>query len=224
MNGPSGSVLVVFCRRPQLGAGKQRLARALGACDALAIAKALLDCALEDAAAWPGGLVIAPHSSADALWARTLVERAATVQPQPPGNLGERLNALDAAVRAQGHERVVFIGSDAPSLTMPVLLAAETVLARSDVVLVPARDGGVTLMGSRVAWPDLAALPWSEPGLGQALESCCRGSGLSVTRLPASYDVDEASDLATARRALAADGRPARRRLHELLVRFTVNA
>jgi len=39
-----------------------------------------------------------------------------------------------------------------------------------------------------------------------------------VTRLADSYDVDEVSDLAAARRALAADDRPARRRLHELLV------
>jgi len=77
----------------------------------------------------------------------------------------------------------------------------------------------VTLMGSRLAWPDLAPLPWSEPTLAQGLEACCRSHARSVTRLPDSYDVDEVSDLATARRALAADDRPARRRLHELLVK-----
>jgi uncharacterized protein len=220
MNGLSGPVLVVFCRRPQLGEGKQRLARELGATEALRIAQALLDCALEDAAAWPGTLVIAPYSHADAHWGASLLERAATVQPQPPGNLGERLNAVDAAVRRLGHERVMFIGSDAPSLTLGGLLEAEAALDRSDVALVPARDGGVTVMGARVPWPDLARLPWSEPALGQTLESRCRACGLSVTRLPDSYDVDDVSDLSTARRALAADDRPARRRLHELLVKI----
>ena len=219
MNGLSGPVLVVFCRRPQLGEGKQRLARALGATEALRIAQALLDCALEDAAAWPGTLVIAPHSQADAHWAASLLERAASVQPQPPGNLGERLNAVDAAVRRLGHERVIFIGSDAPSLALSDLLAVQTALDGSDVVLVPARDGGVTVMGARVPWPDLARLPWSEPNLAQALEECCRSHARSVTRLPDSYDVDEVSDLSTARRALADDDRPARRRLHELLVK-----
>ena len=220
MDALSGPVLVVFCRRPQLGQSKQRLARELGATEALRIAQALLDCALEDAAAWPGTLVIAPYSHADAHWAASLLERAATVQPQPPGNLGERLNAVDAAVRRLGHERVLFIGSDAPSLTLSDLLAAQAALDGSDVVLVPARDGGVTLMGSRRAWPDLAPLPWSEPTLGQTLEECCRSHGRSVTRLADSYDVDEVSDLITARRALAEDDRPARRRLHELLVKF----
>jgi rSAM/selenodomain-associated transferase 1 len=220
MDALSGPVLVVFCRRPRLGQGKQRLARELGATDALAIAQALLECALEDALAWPGGLVIAPEQPADARWAQGLLARAATVQPQPPGNLGERLNAVDAAVRRLGHERVLFIGSDAPSLTLSDLLAAQAALDGSDVVLVPARDGGVTLMGSRRAWPDLAPLPWSEPTLGQTLEECCRSHGRSVTRLTGSYDVDEVSDLGTARHALADDDRPARRRLHELLVKI----
>jgi len=220
MNGLSAPVLVVFCRRPRLGAGKRRLARALGVSDALAIAQALLECALEDALAWPGGLVIAPENPAEARWAQGLLERALTVQPQPRGNLGERLNAVDCAVRALGHERVLFIGSDAPSLTLSDLLAAQAALDRSDVVLVPARDGGVTLMGSRLAWPDLAPLPWSEPTLAKGLEECCRSHARSVARLPDSYDVDEVSDLGTARRALAADDRPARRRLHELLVKI----
>ena len=219
MDALSGSALVVFCRRPRLGEGKHRLARALGATDALAIAQALLECALEDALAWPGGLVIAPENPAEARWAQGLLERALTVQPQPRGNLGERLNAVDSAVRALGHERVLFIGSDAPSLTLADLLAAQAELDRSDVVLVPARDGGVTLMGSRLAWPDLAPLPWSAPSLAQGLEACCRSHARSVTRLPDSYDVDEVSDLGIARRALADDNRPARRRLHELLVR-----
>lgn len=210
-------MLLLICRRPQLGLGKQRLARALGAAAALAIARALLDCALEDAAAWPGGLVIAPDSPEDAAWAAGLLGGAAIVQPQPPGNLGQRLNAIDAAVRALGHERLLFMGSDAPSLTVSELLAAAAALERSDVALIPAQDGGVTLMGARRAWPDLAPLPWGEGGLGRALESCCRASGLSLTCLPASYDVDEVSDFATALSALATDMRPARRRLHELL-------
>ena len=210
---------MVFCRRPRLGEGKRRLARALGAPRTLAIAQALLECALEDASAWPGALVIAPENPAEASWAHGLLERA-SVQAQPPGNLGERLNAVDAAVRALGHERVLFIGSDAPSLTLSDLSAAHAALDASDVVLVPARDGGVTLMGSRLAWPDLAPLPWSEPTLGEALEECCRSHARSVMRLPDSYDVDELSDLLTARHALAADPRPARRRLHELLVKI----
>ena len=128
---------------------------------------------------------------------------------------------LDAAatwLRARGCEQVIFIGSDAPALKVYDLLAAAHALERADVVLIPAADGGVTLMGSRVAWPNFADLPWGGSSLGEALQGCCRQHGLSVLRKLASFDVDEASDLMTARVALVGDKRPARRRLRDLLL------
>jgi rSAM/selenodomain-associated transferase 1 len=224
MNQLSAAALVVFCRRPAPGNGKQRLARVLGATQAFAIASALLECTLEDAAAWPGDLIISPASREDTAWAGHLLARPACVQPQAEGNLGQRLNAVDAALRAGGAQRVIFIGTDAPSLTIDDLLAAAEALERADVVLAPATDGGVTLMGSKVAWPGLSDLPWSEPTLGNALEERCRDFGLSVVRTRGSYDVDELSDLVTARGALAGDNRPARRRLHKLVVSMAVSA
>lgn len=214
---PPTAVLVVFCRRPSLGAGKQRLAARLGGAGALAVAGALLECALEDAAAWPGELVLSPESPASAHWARQLLARPCGVEPQPPGNLGARLNGVDRALRARGHGRLLFIGTDAPALTVAGLLAADAALGHADVVLAPALDGGVTMMGAGAAWPDLCALPWSEPALGAALEECCRRAGRSVAKLPGSYDVDEPGDLGPARAALALDARPARRALHGLL-------
>src|SRR2546429_8248219 len=129
MSGKPDPVLVVFCRRPRLGEGKRRLARALGAAPALAIAQALLECALEDARAWPGALVIAPENPAEARWAQGLLERAATAEPQPRGNLGERLNAVDAAVRAAGDERGPFLGAGAPAPPAAGPPAAATVPA-----------------------------------------------------------------------------------------------
>jgi len=116
-------VLVVFCRRPQIDAASRdwraRWARQMR-CDRAGAAGVRAGGAL----AWPGGLVIAPENPTEARWAQGLLEREASVQPQARGNLGERLNAVDRAVRALGHERVLFIGSDAPSLTLPDLLAA----------------------------------------------------------------------------------------------------
>ncbi|MGH8289956.1 MAG: TIGR04282 family arsenosugar biosynthesis glycosyltransferase [Steroidobacteraceae bacterium] len=212
------ATLVLFCRRPALGNGKQRLARSLGEAAALAIAAALLECALEDAAAWPGPVVISPASADDAAWAAALTGEAKKVLTQGEGNLGRRLNRVDASLRRRGRERVLFIGSDAPSLRAGDLRAAAQSLGDADVVLVPAEDGGVTLMGSRVAWPDLTGLPWSESTLAAALEHRCREARLSVVRLPGSYDVDEASDLPVAIAALSSDDRPARARLRGLLV------
>jgi glycosyltransferase A (GT-A) superfamily protein (DUF2064 family) len=39
------------------------------------------------------------------------------VLPQVSGNLGQRLNVLDSALRDEGIEQLVFIGSDSPGLT-----------------------------------------------------------------------------------------------------------
>jgi hypothetical protein len=210
------AVLVVFCRRPLPGHGKQRLAATLGREAAQALAGALLACTLEDLADWPGPIVLSPSDAHDADWAQALLGPRAQVLPQPPGNLGERLEAIDRALRRHGHARVLFIGTDAPALPAGLFAAAAAALARADVVLAPAADGGVTLMGARHPWPPLAALPWSTAALGEALESACRERGDSVARLATSRDVDEAADLDWACAALAGDPRPARRELCRL--------
>lgn len=216
--GRTSAALVLFCRRPSPGIGKQRLAGTLGNARALAIASALLECALEDVADWPGALVISPACQEDLEWAEALIARPKWLLPQPEGNLGQRLRQVDAETRRLGFARVLFIGSDAPSLQLGDLLAARDALAEADVVLIPATDGGVALMGSRTPWPDLAGLPWSEPALADALERECRTNASSVVRLASSYDIDEVADLAQAAEALANDVRPARKRLRLLLV------
>jgi hypothetical protein len=211
------SAIVVFCRRPAPGVGKQRLARDIGVDAACAVATALLDCTLEDLAAWPGPRVLAPADPGDADWARTLLDGGARVVPQPGGNLGERLNGVDAALRAQGLSQLLYVGTDAPALDARYYSTAAAALAAVEVVLGPARDGGVTLMGTRRPWPALDALPWSEAGLGVALAQSCRGAGARIAQLAPSFDVDAVDDLAPALHALEGDPRPARRRLCEVL-------
>jgi glycosyltransferase A (GT-A) superfamily protein (DUF2064 family) len=204
---------VVFCRRPSPGVGKQRLAAAIGAPAAAAAAELLLAAALEDASQWPGPVALAPATPADVEWAGALLARPCTVVAQPAGNLGERLNGVDAELRATGAARLIFVGSDAPALDTGYYNAARAALEHSDVVLGPALDGGVTLMGSRRPWPDLAPLPWSSARLRVALATLCAAQGLSVAELDARADVDHAADLDRACRDLADDPRPARQRL-----------
>ena len=94
-------VLVLVCKRPGLGKGKQRLAAGLGPDAANRIAEAMLACALEDARAWPGSVMIAPANRDDYSWAKNLLPEAGSkvrVQPQADGNLGQRLNTLGSHV------------------------------------------------------------------------------------------------------------------------------
>lgn len=212
------ATLVVFCRRPAEDSGKRRIAAVAGDAFARALGEHLLAAALEDAAAWPGPVVLAPAEAADADWAAGLLGGAARVVSQCAGGLGERLNHVDAAVRAAGATRVHYIGSDAPLLDFAFFARARRALDHADVVLGPAEDGGVTLMGARQPWPPLADLPWSTAELGDALGRRCRACGLTVVRLAPGYDVDEAEQLPRLAADLAADLRPARRALRGWLL------
>lgn len=213
------AALVLVCKRPAPGVGKQRLAANLGIEMAQQVAHALLACALEDAGDWHGPVVIAPANVDDVEWARALSVPMATpliVVPQMAGNLGQRLNALDQTLRAQGMEQLLFIGSDAPGLTSTDYVATCTALQHNDVVLIPAQDGGVVLMANRRAWPDLSTLPWSSDQLGAALMHACCDVGQSIATLAQGYDVDEVVDLVKLVTLLQQDQRPARRALHAL--------
>jgi glycosyltransferase A (GT-A) superfamily protein (DUF2064 family) len=209
--------LVLFCRRPRPGSGKRRLARDLGDSAALLMSELLLATALEDAAGWPGGRVIAPAESGDEDWARSLPVAFDRIMLQPNGNLGDRLSGVDRALRREGHTRLLYIGSDAPVLRPADYQAARAGLLTHDVVLGPAFDGGVTCMGGRKPWPPLAHLPWSSERLHVALQSACQQAGMSVCNLEPRYDIDIPADLRRLCADLATDRRPARRALYQAL-------
>lgn len=221
---PERSTLVVMFKRPRPGQGKQRLAPTLGTEQTYRMAEALLNCVLEDASIWPGKVVFSPSDPADAQWAFRLIARKVTIVPQVCGNLGERLNAVDQELRDLGHRKLIFIGADAPLLDTRYYADAIYGLSQSDVVLGPAEDGGVTLMGSSVAWPRLASLDWSTGALGFQLTRLCTQHGLSVRSLPGRYDIDRFNDIRRLYPDLRRDTRPARRMLSDLLERLVENS
>jgi len=209
--------LVIFCKRPALFHGKQRLARTIGAKQALKFAQAFLDCALEDARAWPGPVVLSPASSDDRQWAETLLDRDCRIVAQPQGGLGQRLWDIYRTLRREGYRKVIFIGTDAPALTPMHYAQAHAALDTADIVLGPAADGGVTIMGARIPWPDFRPLPWGTSGLGQALDALGRRHGHSTQTLSPSYDIDVEADLSRLATDLSGDRRPARQRLYRQL-------
>lgn len=216
----NAACLVIFCKRPALFQGKQRLAKTIGAEQTYVFALAFLNCALEDARDWPGPVVLSPASAEDHGWASTLLEREHQVLAQTDGCLGTRLQTVDQQLRNGGHDRIIFIGTDAPILTPHHYEEAISTLDHSDVVLSPASDGGVTIMGSRKGWPDMTNLPWSTDELGGALENLCRAQGLSVENMSPSYDIDLEEDLLKIWHDLSGDPRPARQNLHGQIGEF----
>lgn len=213
---PHLPTLVLVCKRPALGVGKQRLANALGTKPAREVATLLLACAVEDLSVWPGPVVIAPAKRQDMFWAATLLP-GVRVHAQGRGNLGRRLNRLDGELRARGHQSLVFIGSDAPTLSSVDYQNVRRCLTSCDTVLIPARDGGVVLMASRRSWPDLGGLPWSTGQLGQALAQACNRCGNLMVLSEGGFDIDEVEDLQRLAGTVARDRRPARQQLYRWL-------
>ena len=214
--------LVLICKRPRQGQGKQRLAQTIGKVSACKIAEGLLYCALEDLLDWSGPAVVAPSVEKDYQWAQQLAPEALVVS-QGAGNLGQRILHLDHQLRQLGHKQLIYIGSDAPVLAKPLYSAVVEKLKHDHVVLSAARDGGVTLMAASVPWPEsLIQLPWSEAELGAALAESCRANGYRVGYVDPSYDIDLEEDLQQLHIDLADDSRPSRHRLRQQLVELGV--
>jgi glycosyltransferase A (GT-A) superfamily protein (DUF2064 family) len=196
---------------------KQRLAEHIGTL-APALAERLCGCALEDLDAWPGPVCLAPAASEDVEWLGRRVGPADRIVLQSQGNLGARINHVNATLDTAGHARQIFIGIDCPELDAAYIANAAGRLDASDAVFGPARDGGVVLMAARRPWPALDGLDWSSPALGGQLDALCRSQGWRTDRLPPRSDVDTLEDLGPLGRALDGDTRPARQRLFDWLV------
>jgi len=182
-------------KRPLPGQGKQRLAADLGQDGACLLAGCLFDVAAALLRDWPGIAIASPASADDQPWAATVLPAAVQQLAQGEGNLGQRINLLDQQLRAKGLRQLLIIGSDAPELSLPLLNEVCLALETHDIALVPSGDGGVSLMAGRKAWPDLQALPWSTPQLGEALMQLCRQQGLSVCPVGHCDDLDTLGDL-----------------------------
>jgi glycosyltransferase A (GT-A) superfamily protein (DUF2064 family) len=209
--------LVVLIKRPKLYQGKQRLAASIGAKSALIIAQRLLACVIDDANHWPGQVILAPSSTEDCEWAKTLLSRPALVLPQPEGNLGQRLQHIDQQLTEQAITSRIYIGSDAPCLDLTLLLHVNHLLTLTDVVLSNARDGGVTVMATNNLWPILTELPWSTALFSQQLTRLCAAHELQVRLVTDSYDIDNEADIDFAYQDLAGDNRPSRQYLRQAI-------
>jgi len=217
-NRSNSSMLVLFARYPERGEGKRRIAKDLGDPATYQVAKHLYVAGWFDLLRWAGPKAIATTS------ARPLREkspfpthRLSEYVLQSDGNLGERIKAAERKLRDSHKGPLIFIGSDSPELQDEQIREADTRLCEYDVVICPARDGGVTLMAVREQWPQLDDLPWSSDKLCSALVKRCKRQGLSVFQLQPGHDTDDCYDLLRLRNSLAEDMRPDRRSLHQLI-------
>ncbi len=191
--------LLLFCKRPQLGFGKQRLASQIGVQNAFEVSTLLFQCALEDLIAWNGPKIISPADEESEVWANELILehsiKQCSVISQSNGNMGERIEDLDFKIRSKGERNIIIIGSDCPAMTIEHYSEAENLLSSQDIVITPARDGGATLMANSCSWPNLRDLHWSTETFAESLIETSHQAQLSVGFTSPSFDIDIKDDL-----------------------------
>ena len=200
-----GIAVIVFAKAPEPGHAKTRLAPALGAEGAAALAARMLQHALAQALAagvGPVELCAAPDTTHPALQAAARAS-GATLAAQGAGDLGERMHR--AFVRHLGQGRglggarprgALLMGTDAPALDATRLRQAAQALHSHDAVFVPALDGGYALVGLRA--PDarcFTGMRWSHAGVMDDTRQRLRAAGLAWKELCAVADIDEPADL-----------------------------
>ncbi len=117
------------------------------------------------------------------------------LRQQKGNDLGERM--MDAIGKSlASYKKVIIIGTDAPALDAGLIDKAITALNQSQIVMVPAEDGGYVLLGA-VAYSDslLEHVSW---GTENVLSHTCRNIdhlNLSYELLDQCWDVDRPEDL-----------------------------
>ncbi len=192
--------LVIFTRFPEPGKAKTRLIPALGPERAASLARDMTHHTLARARELAQGFPVSVEvrfEGGDAEKMATAFGNGFPYRPQGEGDLGCRMDRSLAEASFEGAERIVIIGTDCPQITPELIRESFARLAKSDLVLGPAADGGYYLIGLRRPVSQLFTdVPWGsqrvlEETLGRAHEL-----SLDVTLLKSLSDVDRPEDLA----------------------------
>ena len=196
--------VIVFAKAPVPGNAKTRLAPALGADGAAALAARMLQHTLQQAVAaglGPVELCAAPDAAHPAL-RDAAIACGAALCAQGTGDLGDRMRRaferhLDQHPPAHAAPvGALLIGTDAPALDAAMLRRAAAALQENDAVFVPALDGGYALVGLRRADARcFAGMRWSHAQVMADTRQRLQAAGLRWAELPPVADVDEPADL-----------------------------
>src|SRR5689334_24002839 len=188
-----------MCKAPQPGTAKTRLAKVIGP----VAASELSACFLRDVAAAieavpesvgrRGYAVYAPAGTEQAV--RELFPEKFGLLLQAGDDLGEALFGAARDLLLAGHDCVLLVNGDSPTLPSRFLLQAIETLRNSGddgMVLGPASDGGYYLIGLKRAHRRLfSQIEWGTESVFSRTRVRAAEIGLATTLLPEWYDIDD---------------------------------
>jgi uncharacterized protein len=192
--------ILVFAKRPAAGRVKTRLTPPLPPDEAAVVYEACMRDVITIAARQRARVEIWYHNDARAEEYFTTELPHVTAREQADGDLGAKMADAFERSFAEGAERVVIVGSDAPTLPEGVINSAFDDLHEADVVIGPCVDGGYYLIGLRASAGHRArdlfgAMSWSGADVFKTTLQRIQHMDLSSRVLPGWYDVDTIEDL-----------------------------
>jgi rSAM/selenodomain-associated transferase 1 len=200
----------IMCKAPVPGRTKTRLAAAIGPEQAAELSACFLRDiaatieAIPDRVGRKGYGVYAPAGAEAAL--RTILPPSFGLMLQADAEFGRVLYGAVQGLLAAGHDCVMLVNSDGPTLPVSYLVEAIALLRRPDdrMVLGPAADGGYYLIGLKAAHARLFRdIPWGTDAVARLTLERASEIGLEAVLLPEWYDVDDAESLGWLRQELA---------------------
>jgi len=192
------SALIIFAKAPVPGQVKTRLCPPLTPDEAASLHGSFVLDALERSRGIANlDRFLACTPSADHVFFRIMEERQGVrLMSQVGDDLGARMTHAMTAAFSQGYRSVLMVGTDLPTLPPGAYSQAVALLARHDLVLGPALDGGYYLVGLTRPLPDLfVGIPWSTDQVLALTRQKADSLGLKTGLLPAHRDVDTIEDL-----------------------------
>jgi rSAM/selenodomain-associated transferase 1 len=190
--------IALFCKYPEPGRVKTRLAASIGNERAVAVYRELvrstLDCVAGLARPIDFFVYVDPAEAASAF--HSWLGVGFRYVPQSVGDLGDRMLTAFREMTDPGPRPAVLIGADCPELRPDHLAQAFDALAEHDLVLGPTEDGGYYLIGAHRPYPDLFRnVPWSTQSVRDVTIRRAEQQRLRVVELPPLPDVDTLADL-----------------------------
>jgi uncharacterized protein len=198
-------MLYIAAKAPRAGLAKTRLGRSIGHESAVALYRAFLrDLAARFAGApFVCGWYVTPPDAWPEIAPLVAPCGESRVLSQGEGDWTRRQRELFRGAPERGEERVVLIASDSPHLTVEVVERAFGELDRHDLVFGPTHDGGYYLVGMRGYHDVLQDVEMGTHTVMDEISARAKQAGLSIGSVEATFDVDEAEDLAQLRQLVA---------------------
>lgn len=191
------AAVIVFCKHPDPGKVKTRLAKTLGIQRAATIYKDMVVHTLLQTGrlTTPATTLVLFQPSEDLPRMQAWLGSHWIYIPQADGDLGEKMAASMKHAFAMGFRQAVIIGSDCPSLQSFHIDKAFEKLKVSDVVIGPAHDGGYYLIGANAIHSELFSdMEWSTPGVLAETMQRVEKLNLTPSLLETLRDVDTEED------------------------------